>query len=149
MDIRYVSGGEELLDIIRDLWQELNNLHLEKSPHFRALYAQNTFEARKNSLLAAAKKGSLLTALAYDGDLPVGYCIASLVEGTGEIESLFVLESYRKNGIAARLMDEALKWLAQLNPTKTVVKVSVGNENAFGFYARYGFLPRLTELQKI
>ena len=96
-----------------------------------------------------AEKGQMLIVLAYEKDLLIGYCIASLVEEVGEIDSIFVSENYRKCGIATCLMDTSLHWLKQNNPIKTVVKVSIGNEDVFGFYARYGFLPRLTELQMI
>ncbi len=149
MDISYISGNEELLDSIEPLWVELNKLHLEKSQYFKSLYTRNTFEARKKALLSAARKGHMLVVLACDKDLSVGYCVASLVEGIGEIDSLFVAENYRKQGIAKRLMNEALQWLETFNPVKIIVKVSVGNEDVFGFYARYGLLPRLAELQRV
>jgi ribosomal protein S18 acetylase RimI-like enzyme len=91
----------------------------------------------------------MLIVLAYEKDLLIGYCVTSLVDGVGEVDSLFVSENYRKNGIATCLMDTSLNWLKQNNSQETVVKVSVGNEDAFGFYARQGFFPRLIELQMI
>lgn len=50
-NIRYVFGKEDLLDCIKPLWQELNKLHLDKSPCFKDFYANNTVETRKASLL--------------------------------------------------------------------------------------------------
>jgi ribosomal protein S18 acetylase RimI-like enzyme len=96
-----------------------------------------------------AQKGQMLIVLAYEKDLLIGYCITSLVDGVGEIDSLFVSENYRGNGIATCLMDTSLNWLKQNNSQKTIVKVSAGNEDAFDFYARQGFFPRLIELQMI
>ncbi len=147
--IRYIDGNEELLDRIAPLWAELNAIHHAKSVHFKAHYAGFTFEARKNTLLKAAEKGCLRVLLAYDNELPVGYCVASVIDGLGEVDSLFVSETYRKKGIASSLMERALDWIDTNGAVKIALKVSVGNEAVLGFYARYGFLPRLIELQRV
>jgi len=149
MNVHYVIGNEELLDAIQFLWEELNKMHLEKSVHFKDFYSKNTFEIRKEALLKAAQKGQILIVLAYDEDFLIGYCVASLVDEVGEIDSLFVSASYRGNGIAMHLMEKSLNWLKQNAPRKTVIKVSAGNEDVFGFYAKHGFFPRLSELQMI
>ena len=44
-------------------------------------------------------------------------------------------------------MAASLNWIMSCNAKKTIVKVSVGNEEVFGFYSKYGFAPRLIELQ--
>lgn len=146
-NIRYVLGKEELLDRIGALWEELNILHCEKSPHFKDFYANYTFQARKDALLSTAQKGQLCVVLACNGDFAVGYCVASVVDDVGEIDSIFVSGDYRKRGIASNLMDQALNWLKQSKPKRMVIKVSAGNEEVYGFYAKYGFYPCLTELQ--
>jgi ribosomal protein S18 acetylase RimI-like enzyme len=148
-NIRYEWGNEESLDSIKMLWEGLNNLHLEKSPYFKIFYAKNTFEARKATLLSTAQKGQLSVVSAYDETLLVGYCVASIVDGVGEFDSIYISNDYRKKGIANNLMEKVLDWLKQNNPKKVTVKVSVGNEDVFGFYSKYGFYPRLTELQMI
>lgn len=148
-NIHYVFGKEDLLDCVKPLWQELNKLHLEKTPRFQGFYANNTFEARKAALLSTAQKGRLSVILAYDAAIVVGYCIASVVGDAGEIDSIFVASAYRKMGIAGNLMDKALNWLKERNPKGMVIKVSVGNEEVFGFYAKYGFYPCLTELRTL
>jgi ribosomal protein S18 acetylase RimI-like enzyme len=38
--------------------------------------------------------------------------------------------------------------MEQKNAAAKVVEVSVGNEGAWGFYGRYGFLPRKTFLEQ-
>ena len=148
-NIHYVFGKEDLLDCVKPLWQELNKLHLDQSPCFKDFYASNTFETRKAALLSTARKGQLSIILACDAAPVVGYCIASTVGNTGEIDSIFVSSGYRKMGIAGHLMDKALSWLKERKPKNMVVKVSAGNEKVFGFYARYGFYPCLTELQML
>ncbi len=148
-DIGYIEGNEELLERIAPLWERLNALHEAKSVHFAAHYASFTFETRKKALQNAAKEGNLRVILAYSGELPVGYCVASAVKEAGEVESIFVSEEYRGKGIASKLMERALDWINSIGAAKIVLKVSVGNEDVLGFYAKRGFRPRLIELQHV
>lgn len=97
-NIHYVFGKEDLLDCVKPLWQELNKLHLDQSPCFKDFYASNTFETRKAALLSTARKGQLSIILACDAATVVGYCIASIVGNTGEIDSIFCLQRLSKNG---------------------------------------------------
>ncbi len=48
--IRYIQGGEELLDIIQPLGEELNKYHKERSPNFRHEYEAYAFRIRKSML---------------------------------------------------------------------------------------------------
>lgn len=148
-NIHYIVGNEELLDYVKELWEELNYIHLKKSPYFQRFYGHNTFEARKKSILSSAQNGQIFINLAYDGSLLIGYCISSIVDESGEVDSIFISADYRKKGIAGTLMGNALGWFEENNTKKLIIKVSVGNEEVFGFYAKYGFYPRLTELQMI
>lgn len=147
--ISFVSGGEEFLDDIEGLWKELNELHTKKSPHFKNHYMTFTYQARKQALLSCVEKGRLFVCVAYDKDIKVGYCVASVVDDIGEIDSIYIQPDYRKSHIGNTLMEKSLEWI-KLNPVKKIiVKVAFGNEEVFGFYSKYGFAPRLTELQMI
>jgi ribosomal protein S18 acetylase RimI-like enzyme len=50
--------------------------------------------------------------------------------------------------LGGSLMKKALSWMGQIGALEKVVEVSSGNEAAFGFYRRYGFLPRKTVLKQ-
>ena len=54
-EINYIIGNEELLDRVKDLWIELNQLHAEKSIYNKKYYANNTFEARKKAAFHFSK----------------------------------------------------------------------------------------------
>jgi ribosomal protein S18 acetylase RimI-like enzyme len=83
---------------------------------------------------------------AADG-APVGYCISSTdASNTGEVESLYVRERWRRQGIGRRLLEAALAWLDGQGVDCKVVCVADGNEHAIAFYRRFGFLPRNTQL---
>jgi ribosomal protein S18 acetylase RimI-like enzyme len=45
-------------------------------------------------------------------------------------------------------MEKALAWLNGKGAKKKIVSVAVGNEQAYGFYSRFGFLPRRTLLEQ-
>jgi len=73
--------------------------------------------------------------------------VSSIIDETGEIDSVFIKPEYRKKGVGNMLMEASLNWIKTNNVKLIRVAVSVGNEEVFGFYAKYGFKPRLTVLQ--
>jgi ribosomal protein S18 acetylase RimI-like enzyme len=80
----------------------------------------------------------------------VGYLVSSLsAERIGVVESVFVSEGYRRLGIGEALMRRALAWMDQNGAVEKTLEVTVGNEPVFGFYGRFGFLPRQTLLKQV
>ena len=146
-EIDLVCGDLGILDDIKDLWEELNLLHLEKSRDFKHYYKDFTFDSRKAALVDYANRGELFIVIAYHKSTKIGYCIASVVDRIGEIDSIYIRPDYRKDHVGKMLMDTSLQWINSCDVNKVIVKVSVGNEEVFGFYSKYGFVPRLTELQ--
>ena len=149
MTIDYISGGTELLDAVGPLWEKLNAHHAAHSPHFAADYAVRTYAERKAGLLQ--KDGNLYVELARDTETghDVGYCVSLVIEATGVLESIFIEADYRGQDIGDTLMRHALAWMdGHAVSTKRVI-VAAGNEEAFGFYARYGFRPCHIVLQQV
>lgn len=141
----YLELGPEDIDMIRPLWEALNEYHLARSPNFRQHYEQMTFEARKRDLL---KKERLHVIVAVVDGRPIGYCVCTISsEGDGEIDSIFIGSSYRRSGIGEELMGRALAWLDAGGAKKKIVAVAAGNEAAIPFYESFGFVPRMTVLQ--
>jgi diamine N-acetyltransferase len=150
--IRYSNGDQALLDQIKLLWEELNEHHCQHSPNFKEHYNQMTFEKRKSDLLKKSLSGEMRVDLSVDeaSGCIVGYCVSSLSsEKIGEIESIFVNVAYRGFGIGDSLMKKTLGWMEQEGAVAKIVEVGVGNESAFSFYSRYGFLPRKTVLKQV
>ena len=148
--IKYVHGDGGMLDEIKVLWETLNRHHLSVSPYFKDYYLTLTFEERKRAILQRASGGEVRVDLALDasGEL-VGYCVSSIDRWlTGEIDSIFVTAKYRGQDIGRALMEKALTWLNGKGAKKKIVSVAVGNEQAYGFYSRFGFLPRRTLLEQ-
>lgn len=151
-NIRYILGDENLLDDIKELWEALNDHHKEKSLHFKEFYNKFSFDTRKADLIKQAQNRHMQVAVAFDDEVQIcaGYCISSVDnDHTGEIDSIFVLPSYRGFGIGEQLMQKGLQWMDEMGAEKIVVNVAAGNEQAFGFYEKYGFYPRRTMLEQI
>jgi GNAT superfamily N-acetyltransferase len=109
------------------------------------------FEDRKIFFERLAGTGSLRVDLAVDPETGryIGYCVSSLSrEKTGEIESIFVEERYRNLGVGSHLITRALGWLNAGGSVRNRVSVGDGNEDAFGFYQKFGFFPRMTVLEQ-
>jgi len=151
VNVIYISGGRNLLDKIKPLWQELNKHHLNLSSHFKDYYQALMFEDRKRAILQQADGGELRVDIALNAqDEPVGYCVSTLNPSkAGEIASIFVAVNCRHLGIGDTLMRKTLAWMDSKGAISKIVEVGAGNEQAFGFYQRYGFFPRKTVLKQV
>lgn len=146
--INYYSGNEELCDEIEKLWLELREVHSCKSTYFNEHFKNTPFSSRKDQFMKQAKEGILRIILAKcDENKVVGFCVSTVEERIGEIQSICISEEYRNMGIGDRLMEKSLEWIRSNNVDKILVKVAVGNEEVFSFYEKHNFYPRLVELQ--
>ena len=149
MEISYSSGGVEHLDMIRPLWEKLNQHHAKISPHFVAEFQTKTFEGRKSALLEKYAAGEMRVDIAQSQQVTIGYLISAVdSKGVGEIESIYIEESFRGQAIGDELMRQALAWLDEQNVHTKVIAVAVGNERAHSFYERFGFYPRVMMLKQ-
>jgi ribosomal protein S18 acetylase RimI-like enzyme len=149
--VEYVTTDESGLDCIRTLWEALNRHHLASTRHFSGHYLARSFDGRKSEILKKAVTGTVRIEIAQEPGTrqPAGYCIVSLSpDGTGEIDSIFVDGPFRDRGIGSRLMERALLWFSSSGAKRIVVSVSYGNEEAWAFYEKFGFRPRMTVLEK-
>jgi len=149
-DVHFVEGSAELLDKVGLLWKKLNIHHQTISTHFRDSMALMTFDQRKASWLSRTETGQLRIDIAVlrVPEEPIGYCVTTIDNDMGEIESLFVDEAYRKMGIGTVLMEKSLNWLEQNSITRKKLNVAVGNEQVLNFYRRFGFHPRAIILEQ-
>ena len=133
------------IDLIRNLWQRLNADHAALSPHFKDHFLSMTFEKRTKEFQAKAARGEVRIVICSGekADDVVGYCVSNIIDGVGEIDSLYVEEDLRGSGVGSRLAQAAIDWMRLRHVEKITVCVSVGNERALAFYGRLGLLPRL------
>lgn len=147
----YRAVGEEGFATVEPLWVKLRAHHSQLPWHFRHAMPPFAFEPRRQEILAKAAPGKLcieLVSNAADG-VDVGYCISTVSEsGRGEVDSMFVEESFRGRGIGGELFRHALAWLESMGASSKVVTVAYGNEAALALYQRFGFHPRNIVLEQ-
>jgi diamine N-acetyltransferase len=80
----FKQGKSEDLDLVKSLWEKLNQLHLESSLYFKDRYESMSWNNRKQSMIAKSKEVHLEYAFDSMCDKIIGYCISS-VEKDGKI----------------------------------------------------------------
>ena len=146
-EISLLTGGPELVDRIEPLWWQLRQHHADLPSIWRALILDSSFNKRRSQLVAKATQG-MLVVIASAGDEDIGYCISSIANDVGEVESIFVADAYRRHGVGHSMMLRTMDWFSEKAPKTIVVDILDGNEAAQAFYAAYGFRPRCVRLQK-
>jgi diamine N-acetyltransferase len=134
------------IDQIKPLWEKLNSIHQNKSPYFKSHYESFTFEKRAEKFINTNDDHILIETAKTEGGI-CGYCISTINNNVGEIESLYVSEKMRSNGIGTILVNNSLEWMKKRACNKIQVSVSYGHESVFDFYQKFGLYPRLTYLQ--
>lgn len=148
--IEYEIGGIELVDFVAPLWEKLNNFHALRASSIKGIFAQYKFEDRKRAFEVEGKKAFIVLVKDSLVEEYIGYAITSVsAQNIGEVESLYVDSRYRGLKIGDVLMKKSLGWLSEKNTEKTIVGVSIGNEDVFDFYSKYGFYPKATILEKV
>ena len=150
-EISFVSGGVELLGDVAPLWQRLRDHHVKLNGPFTTEIAAQTFEKRAGGWKTEGNHGEVLVDVAWADDRAIGYCVTTIdLRGEmGEIDSLFVLEEFRRRGIGDRLVRRALQWLDDNEVKDRVVYVICENDPALKFYARFGFVARTVVMKQI
>jgi ribosomal protein S18 acetylase RimI-like enzyme len=141
MNISIVEKDVREIDIIKPLWEKLNLIHLDKSVYFKSKYENFTFDKRMEAIYKKAEKGIIKLDVLLDNDKGeyLGYCLSSIEEDLGEIESIFIDEKYRKYGLGDKLMKSALKWFQSKGIKNIEINVVYANDEALPFYERHGF----------
>lgn len=142
MEIVQLSLNE--LDQIKSMWGDLNSLHGALSVSFKEHFASITFEKRCE--IFSSKDALVIFAAKVNEEL-VGYCIASVQGGVGELDSLFVKPDHRELRIGKRLASSAITWLKSQKCGQIDIQVAYGNEAVLSFYEEFGFKKRSHVLQ--
>ena len=144
--IKIQQLNREELPKIKPLWQELNTHHGELSTHFKKHFTSYTFEKRIAKLVG---KEQLAIFIAQDNDVSVGYCIATAEQDNGEVDSLYIKQTYRGQKIGEKLMAQSLDWLKAQGCTQIHIVVAAGNKSVLDFYRQFGFEERFVVMQNV
>ncbi|MBK1810708.1 GNAT family N-acetyltransferase [Clostridium sp. YIM B02505] len=141
MNICLVEKDITEFDLIKPLWEKLNSIHFNKSVHFKSKYEKFTFDKRMESINKKAQNGIIRIDMLLDSDTGkyIGYCLSSIEDNLGEIDSIFIESQYRKFKLGDKLMRSALNWFELNLATNIEINVVYANDEALPFYERYGF----------
>ena len=90
--------------LIKPLWEKLNQLHLRRSIYFKDHYETFTFDKRMASFQDKDQNDLKITVVLI-ADQIKGYCMSSISNNMGEIDSLYLEEDTRGTGIGKKLVE--------------------------------------------
>lgn len=134
-DILYDDIG-----VIRELWEKNRLYHENTSEHFKESYHFINFDERMKAFDLNDKETLKIT-VAKKNDKYIGYCISTIINDVGELQSLHIDESFRGNGAGMQLVTKHIEWLKEKHCKTIGVTVSQENHNTIMFYKRLGFFP--------
>ena len=141
MPVIYETGGVEFLDRIQGMWERLNAYQAEVSPDFPDTFKGRTMDSRRARWVASGVNGLRIRMAVQDGK-DLGYCLSFIgAKMDGVLESLFVDDSLRGQGVGLALSRDALDWFRERGAKSVDLEVTVGNDHAKGFYEKLGFRP--------
>ncbi len=91
-----------------------------------------------DSLLELASGGMSAWVAELNGEMS-GVLVGRLAAEEFEILNLAVLPAHRRQGIASRLLDTALRWSRGAGSKRALLEVRATNQAAICLYVRYGF----------
>jgi diamine N-acetyltransferase len=146
-EISLLTGGPELVDRIEPLWWQLRQHHADLTTIWRTSVLDSSFETRRSQLQAKSAQ-EILVVLATMGDNDIGYCVSTIDNEVGTVNSIFVADDYRRKGVGHAMMLRTMDWFKEKTVKTIVVDIIDGNDAAQAFYATYGFHRRAVRLQK-
>ena len=147
LTIRYRLGGVEQIDVTEPLWQKQKAYHLKIDTINPECFNGIEFSTRMQQLKDKAE--SLIAILAEDSEAKeiVAYCLATInAAKLGEVDSVYVEEPYRGQGIGTELIRIALNWMEENKASKTKIHVLESNQQALKLYRALGFKVRQLEM---
>lgn len=145
--VEYLIINKEQISLIKPLWQNLNNHHEEKSIHFKEKYTEFTFEERINKLFQKVSSGDIRIEIAKLHENKIGYCLSSIINGIGEVESIYIDPEYRGYKVGEKLIQSALDWMDEKSTKLERIVVASGNDEVLSFYHKFGFQPEYVTLR--
>ena len=148
---KIIKGEIEDLDLVKPLWEKLNDLHESLSPDFKDRFQRRNWNERKSDLINKSIKLLLEYVVENNSDKIIGYCISTIEkenEKVGEIDSIFIEKEHRKLGVGKQLIKNAINWLIMQKTDTQKLVVGAGNESVIEYYRQFDFLPLHIVLQR-
>jgi ribosomal protein S18 acetylase RimI-like enzyme len=99
-----------------------------------------------DTILVVAERGTRIAGYAYARLEPRDW--NSLLDACGALHDIFVVESERRHGVAARLLDDVVARLRARGAPRLVLSTAAGNDAAQRFFERHGFRRTMIEMTR-
>ncbi len=143
------AGAADEAAVLR-MWDAVRRFHRELEPHWPRQWANpppDILSWLAQELQAYWNDTGHKVIFVYDtGQELVGFIRVALMDSwlcPGQVESLYVRDDYRGQGVGQVLMAQALAWCAAHGAAEVGLHVSASNAGAARLYARLGFRPVL------
>lgn len=151
MNIRDASRAD--LPAIVAMAKEIVDRHHRLDPYYKAAAKYKNLE---NDLAEWLEDGDVKLLAATEGQRLVGYFRAAVEDAPsyvaakriGVIYDIFVSEEFRRRGIGAKLLHEALNWFRSKKIKDIEVSVDARNREAVEFWKSDGFFEYKLRLRK-
>lgn len=77
---------------------------------------------------------------------PIGYAVTGRAERLGFLQRLAVHPDHRRQGVAAALVTDSMRWLSRRRASTVMVNTHADNDAALALYERFGFRRHVEEL---
>lgn len=141
-----IDIGKSELNKIKHLWIKLNIIHYSDSLYWKDDFLRQTFEKRIGAFEKIEENEIKISIITDNVDI-FGYCISTIKDSVGEIESIYLDEIIRNNKYGQALINKHLEWFKSRGCEKINVSVSHGHDSVLGFYNKMGFYERRIELR--
>jgi RimJ/RimL family protein N-acetyltransferase len=130
-----------------DLFKRMRLASLRDAPYaFSSTYdaaLRRSNESWQEQADLSAQGANKTTFFAFSDDVPVG--IAALYrlpdyKETGELVQMWVAPEHRGKSIAWDLLGAVFRWASENNFRNVIARVTKGNDRAYKFYCKYGFV---------
>ncbi len=146
--VRRAGAADEAA--VLPMWDAVRRFHRELEPHWPRQWANPPPDilSRLAQELQAywSDAGRKVIFVCDTGQELVGFIRVALMDSwvcPGQVESLYVRDDYRSQGVGHVLMAQALAWCVAHGAAEVGLHVSASNAGAVRFYERLGFRPFL------
>jgi ribosomal protein S18 acetylase RimI-like enzyme len=147
------ARADDIQSIV-ELWKEFMDFHRARDPFFqRAPHGPERFAVFVGENI---DHPDWLVLVATDDDLPIGYCMAAILEYPpvfvaprhGFVQDIAVTAAWRRNGVGRALVEHTERWFAEQAVTRIELQVLAANEVSEAFWKRLGYGDYVLRLAK-
>lgn len=158
--VQIIEVGQERLDDLKPLWQDLHEHHAALAPPQALVrtFSESWRRQRRRYEHLFASEGTFLLLAADGSGIPTGYALAHVGPGLSiwqttdvvvNVETLSVAAHLRGQGIGAALIERVQDEARRRHGAEMWLSVLSTNDNAVRFYERQGYVPFSVELRRV